>query len=136
MERNNPTPVVRTATAVVRFPVQERFDPAREFSVARRFKLSGVEQVPPQPFDKGLTSTRRLKQLYEQRLLKMLPRAEVQQPAPEPVRPVFTELSSEALRDWLRAINAPPRSGISRARLIELCNEAYDKQQAEQQQVA
>lgn len=50
---------------------REPFDRNRAFIVAREFIVSGCVLGPGEPFNKGLVTDRRLKQLYEQRFLKL-----------------------------------------------------------------
>lgn len=48
---------------------REQFDRNRAFVVTREFTVSGCVLGPGEPFNKGLVTDRRLRQLYEQRFL-------------------------------------------------------------------
>ncbi len=87
----------------------EPFDPERNYLVARPILTNGVTIGADQPFDKRLVTTRRLRQLYEQRYLKMAPAS----PAPE-------TLSDSDLRKWLEARGVIPRFGAARQKLLDL----------------
>lgn len=52
----------------------EPFDRARDFTVVRPFTLDGRALAPGEAFDKSLLTTRRLRQLFDQRRLAMAPK--------------------------------------------------------------
>lgn len=52
------------------FP-RERFDPAATYVVNRPILISGEELAPGTTFDKTLVDVRRLRQLYDQRYLRL-----------------------------------------------------------------
>ena len=52
---------------------REPFDGGREFVVARPLQVQGRKLGPKDEFNKNLVSTRRLRQLYDQRVLNMTP---------------------------------------------------------------
>jgi hypothetical protein len=79
-------------------PRFEQFDRDRNFIVTRAVIVSGKKFGPGDPFDKTLVTTRRLRQLYEHRVLKMGP-AELNL---EPTGcPNFAVLPEAAIREWL-----------------------------------
>lgn len=50
---------------------REKFDRERAFEANRLIRCNGVEFVPGQSFDKTLVTTRRLRQMYDNRDLRM-----------------------------------------------------------------
>lgn len=68
---------------------REKFDPSREFVVAREFTYSGQRFIPtPKPIDKAVFTLRRLRQLYEMRNLNHADGTQVvATPEPTPLRP-------------------------------------------------
>ena len=53
--------------------LREEFDRDRNFIAVKPFRFNGAVFGPGQPFDKNLVSTRRLRQLFDSRYLKMAP---------------------------------------------------------------
>ena len=53
----------------MRAPWRKTFDPERAFTVRRMFTCAGVKFAPGDAFDKTLLTTRRLRQLYDQRVI-------------------------------------------------------------------
>ena len=53
--------------------LREEFNRAREFVVTRSFVFAARGYVPGQPFDKTAATSRRLRQLYDQRKIAMAP---------------------------------------------------------------
>ena len=58
---------------MTRFERQPEFSRDRDFLVARAIKAQGRSFNPDEPFDKTLVTTRRLRQLFEQRFIKFAP---------------------------------------------------------------
>ena len=54
-------------------PRKPKFDPGATFEVCRPLTCAGVAFALGQKFDKSLTDTRRLRQIYEANYLKQLP---------------------------------------------------------------
>ncbi len=52
--------------------LREEFDRDRNFEAVKPFKYNGAMFGPGQPFDKNNVTTRKLRQLYEMRYLKMM----------------------------------------------------------------
>lgn len=90
----------------------EEFDRERDFTVTREFTLNGQRLVPGDVFDKSQVTVRRLRQLYEQRSLRMGPASEAPQSP-------FAAMSVEELRDWLVRHGVVPRATWSDNRLRE-----------------
>jgi len=88
-------------------PRFEQFDRDRNFLVTRSVVVSGKKFGPGDPFDKTLVTTRRLRQLYDHRFLKMGPAERNLEPQG---RPNFAVLPEAAIREWLSAhkVLAPP----------------------------
>lgn len=53
----------------MRAPWRKTFDPDREFTVRRKFSCGGEPFAPGEAFDKTLVTVRRLRQLYDQRVI-------------------------------------------------------------------
>ena len=89
------------------YPRFEQFDRDRNFLVTRSVVVSGKKFGPGDQFDKTLVTTRRLRQLYEHRFLKMGPAERNLEPQG---RPNFAVLPEAAIREWLSAhkVLAPP----------------------------
>jgi hypothetical protein len=51
--------------------LREKFDPEREFVVARRFLFNGITLAPGEVFNKSLVVPRKLRLLYDQRYVRM-----------------------------------------------------------------
>jgi hypothetical protein len=66
MERKNTAPIIG---ARMRAP----FDRGNDFFAVRSFKLNGCEIAPGSLFDKTLVTTRRLRQMYDARMLTQKP---------------------------------------------------------------
>ena len=107
---------------------REEFDAGRDFVVTERSDLtiSGTKFLPRQPFDKTLVSTRRLRQLFEQRRLEMLPGPGAETPL-TPSRPDFAVLPEEAIKDWLKVHGVVPRFGWERDRLVEAATSEWER---------
>jgi hypothetical protein len=112
------------------------FDRERALIVNKPMKFNGKKFGMGDVFDPSLTTTRRLRQLYEGRWLKHGPYVpKPVEPTPtKPVMPEFKQLSTDGLRQWLTNHNASPTPRIGRARLIELAatkwKELYDGEPA------
>lgn len=104
--------------------MQEPFDPTRQFVATRTMICGGKHFLAGQLFNKNLVNTRRLRQMYEQRMLRMMPQDEplVTQVLEnmKPEKPKFEELSNEGLRLWLRNNGYIPKPRTPREKLLEL----------------
>ena len=107
---------------------REEFDAGRNFIVTERapVTISGVKFLPNQPFDKKLVTTRRLRQLFEQRRLEMLPGIGAETPL-TPTKPDFAALPEEAIKDWLKVHGVIPRFGWERDRLVEAASTEWER---------
>lgn len=74
------------------FPRQD-FDGALVYVVQRAITMNGETLVPGQVFDKALVSNRKLRQLYDQRYLRL---AEVGDSQPPPTRAVQPRAAKNA----------------------------------------
>jgi hypothetical protein len=63
---------------MTRFDRLAQFNRDRDFIVCRAIKAQGRVFGPKEPFDKTLVTTRRLRQLYEQRFLMFAPTGKVE----------------------------------------------------------
>lgn len=101
----------------------ETFDRERSFVVNRvPFRFAGRDMKLGEAIDKSQTDTRRLRLLWEQRVVKM---CDVDTTPLRPRRPLFSNLPIEALRDWLRAHGIIPRINTAPERLVERANEMW-----------
>lgn len=91
---------------------REEFDPSRAFAVGHRtFKFNGVECKPNARFDKSICDGRRLRQLYDSRMLVMLPENDLE------------SKTSGELRVFLEERGIVPRHTWTRTRLLERAQE-------------
>jgi len=105
---------------------REAFDAGRDFVVTRVMLVSGLKFLPGHPFDKKLVTTRRLRQLFEQRCLDMLPGIGAETPL-TPSKPDFAALPEEAIKDWLRVHGVVPRFGWERDRLVNAAASEWER---------
>lgn len=104
----------------------EEFDRDRDFVVMRPLLAQGTQFQPGDLFDNSAVTTRRLRQLWEQRFLRMLPPEERKQPLSssgdsEILRASYLDgLSENQLRDWIRLRGRHPRRGMDRKRLLRM----------------
>lgn len=103
----------------------EEFDRDRGFAARVPIRVSGRQFQPGDQFDKSLVTTRRLRQLFDNRNLVMLSHEEVEPPAPS--RPDFNSLPNEALMSWLSARGAIMRPNTPRERLILRANAVWSR---------
>jgi hypothetical protein len=101
---------------------REQFDPKRGFLTVRPILFNGKTIGPGQPFDVTLVNVRRLRQLYDQRYVKMAPVAAGSLRRFRPRPQTSPELSDAQLRAKLEAHGVVPRRGAPRAKLLELAN--------------
>lgn len=81
------------------FPKIEEFNRNRSFYVFKPITVMGKKFRAGDLFEKTLVTTRRLRQLYELRYLKMGPSVKEEQPE----RPDFSTWPEEAVKEWLSA---------------------------------
>jgi hypothetical protein len=105
---------------------REAFDAGRDFQVTRHMTISGTKFLPGHPFDKKLVSTRRLRQLFDQRCLAMLPGMGAEAPL-TPAKPDFGALPEEAIKDWLKVHGVVPRFGWPHDRLVEAATGEWNR---------
>lgn len=81
-----------------------RFDRADEFAAARQFTCGGVAYEPGQAFDKTKVNTRRLRQLYDSRWIRVVHTAQdAGTPHFKPRMPDFAGMSANGVRAWLES---------------------------------
>ena len=103
---------------------REPFDPGRSFVVVRvTAPVQGKKFGPKQPFDKTLVSTRRLRQMYDLRMVDMIPPARAIIAPPPPPPPTLESFSDDELREWLQAREIIPRRKATREKLLELAHQ-------------
>lgn len=104
---------------------REVFDPARAFAANREFAWGGQRVLVGAPFlDKS--NPRRLRQLYDNRYLRMLPSdgSEIEEQEIDDGRPLFSMMTEQEIRDWMREHNviphpkSPKESLVRKARLL------------------
>lgn len=106
--------------------LRELFDPHRVFTATKTLICNGKLIKAGEVFDKTLVNTRRLRQMYEQRMLDMAEPQKTMAALPKPnelvvpQKPKFTELSNEGLRIWLRNNGVIARPRATRQKLLEL----------------
>lgn len=101
--------------------LREEFDRTRVFVNVKTFTFSGERYVEGSEFDKDKASTRRLRQLYESRFLRMLSAAEVEALAPvagKPRMPNFPLMAPDVLKQWLQDNGRKPNPRATHPRLV------------------
>lgn len=107
---------------------REPFDPQNTFAATKTMICNGKLIKADEVFDKTLVNTRRLRQMYEHRMLKVIDSLEVSPQAAEvatPTKPDFLSLSNEGLQVWLRGTGYIPKPRTHRAKLLELCEQKW-----------
>jgi len=98
---------------------REQFDRERDFLAVRPIATGGKTFGAGEPFDKELVSVRRLRQMYEQRTLRMVPIV-VEGSPDKPRAPSLSNLNDRDLRAWLEKRGVIPRRSATRQKLLEL----------------
>lgn len=109
---------------------REPFDRSREFEVCRTIKVNGRLYEPGYLFDKTEVNVRRLRQMFEQRTLNMLPAGVVKTPkmvGGTSLKPDFARLPIEALREWLSSRHIIPRFNTKKSKLALMASEEWDR---------
>lgn len=99
---------------------REEFDRNRSFMVVKMFPYEGKQQLPGAQFDTGAVNTRRLRQLYDARYIRMAGPADellILDPS-KPRMPNFALMPEPDLRAWLRDNGAPPNPRATHPRLV------------------
>lgn len=110
------------------FPRLSRFNRECEFTIAKPQKVSGVEYKVGDVLDKTLVTTRRLRQLFDQR--------KVSQGLPPHLGPTvpaeldFAQLPTAAVVEWLAQRKKAPRHGSNRTGIINLARVVLEKEKA------
>lgn len=122
-------------TRYTSFPRLPRFNRECEFTVQREIKINGVVFTPGSPLDKTHLSTRRLRQLFDQRFIGQ---GAVPLKGPElPSEIDFAQLPTAAIIDWLKQRQKSPRPNSDRAKIINLAKVVQAKEkEAAQKEVA
>lgn len=107
------------------------FDPHATYTVAKTLLLNGKLINAGDVFDKTLVNTRRLRQMYEQRMLQIVDDPQALPQADEvtiPTKPDFLSLSNEGLRLWLRNNGGfIPKPRTPRPKLLELVEQKWQE---------
>lgn len=103
--------------ATVSLKSRDRFDREREFINLKTYKYNGKDQQAGQVFDKSQATTRRLRQLYEARYIRMAQPHEVGEPA-GPQMPDFFNMTAEQLRTWMKENGRVPHPRSSQPSLV------------------
>lgn len=95
----------------------DEFDRGRDFVAVRGFRVNGQQVLPGERFDTSLVTVRRLRQMYDTRLIEF---SKTGQPEVTPAQPmdVLGSLSDEALSEQLMAKGIVPRPNASREWLL------------------
>lgn len=103
------------------FPKLKPFDRDQDFIVKRSIKCSGKSYNPGDKLDKTRLTTRRLRQLYEQRIVVMV------EPEDKDLddKPVFHAMSYESLWAWLELRGVVPRYGSSGDKLVSMAERVW-----------
>jgi len=112
-------------TKYTAFPRLEQFDRNQKFIVRREIKVSGKLFKYGEELDKNLLTTRRLRQMYEQRFVSM------EQYASDEVsntEPAFEQLPTRAILDWLNTRKVVVRKGWDRAKIIQKAYKTFYKE--------
>jgi len=108
------------------FPRMQPFNRECEFTVKRQITLAGTVLKFGDTVDKTLLTTRRLRQLYEQRFIVQ---GDLDRPAliaPHSID--FKQLPTAAIVSWLAARHKIPRPGSDRAKIISLAETIQAKE--------
>lgn len=110
------------------FPRLQRFNRECEFTVKRPISLGGVPFKAGDVLDKTLVTTRRLRQLHDQRYVVQGPVPVVGPGLPQEID--FAQLPTAAIIDWLRQRKRSPRPDSDRAGIINLARVVQEKEKA------
>lgn len=108
------------------FPRLVQFNRECEFTVRREITLAGAKLKFGDVVDKTQLTTRRLRQLYEQRFIVQ---GEIDRPnliAPHSID--FKQLPTAAIVNWLAQRNKVPRPNSDRAKIISLAEVVQRKE--------
>ncbi len=109
------------------FPRMQPFNRECEFIVRRGIKVAGIDLKDGDPIDKTQLTTRRLRQLYEQRyIVQGEPKQSIPTLVPHSID--FKQLPTAAIITWLAARNKIPRPNSDRAKIIALAEVVQQKE--------
>lgn len=117
-------------TRYTSFPRLQRFNRDCDFTVNRKLRLNGVDLDPGAPVDKTLLTTRRLRQLYDQRYIAQGPNPLLGPSVPAEID--FAQLPTAAIVEWLAHRRKHPRPNSDRAGIINLARVVRDKEKAKE----
>ena len=100
----------------------EAFDRSRNFTVTRSLTVQGKVFPPGSRFEKTLVPTRRLRQLFDQRVIRMDPALGLAS--------YLHDLDDQQLRDWLALRGVTPRFGMKRDKLLARAERVLVKDKA------
>lgn len=108
------------------FPRLGVFDRQMAFKVRRAIKIGGRLYQDGDYIDKDTLSTRRLRQLFEQRFVV------AEEPVvDEGIQPKFEEMSTEAAKDWLQRHGIVCRARWKRTQILEAARRHWAKEHAD-----
>lgn len=107
--------------------MRAHFDHKATFIVMRPMKINGEFHAGGATLNKNLLSMRRIRQMYDNRMLRMADKM----PEPEfPTKPPFDDITDEELKQWLTSHNIVVRPGkrrSSRKTLLEKANTKWEE---------
>lgn len=101
------------------------FERNSNFVVRRKFRLLGKEYSDGDKVPKELFTTRRLRQLYEQRMISAVP---LDQDDDVTTKPDFKQMPSTAIKAFLKAHKCTPRASWMRDKLITKAEDIWEKE--------
>lgn len=122
--------------------VKEKFDERRQYAATRPIRCGSRTFNKGDGFEASLVTPRRLRQLYDSSYLQMLPeREEVMPPADDWMveyvqgdrRPEFWFMTVEELQAYLLDHKIVARPNWERAKLVERCEKALEKEAADRE---
>lgn len=100
------------------------FERNSNFKVRRRFRLLGKWYNDNDLVPKELFTTRRLRQLYEQRMIEAVPLDY----GDETTKPDFKQMTTANLKAFLKENKCTPRNSWMRDRLIEKAEQIWERE--------
>ena len=101
------------------------FERNSNFIVRRKFRLLGKLYNDGDMVPKELFTTRRLRQLYEQRMIQAVPLDYGQE---DQTKPDFKQMPTASLKIFLKENKCTPRTSWMRDKLIEKAEQIWEKE--------
>lgn len=103
---------------------RREFDRNAVFLAGERLPpVGGKKYRPGEKIDTSLFTTRRLRQLYDQRFLTMQDPEEVEEESNK--RPLFEQMPTPAVIAWLRTRRKVPRAGSLRENVVKMADAVW-----------